>query len=364
MLLYHNYKVIVAGQDVTSRFDPRLLSISITRASGEASDTCDLNLSDPDGVIVLPTKRDTVLIQIDGQQAFEGFVSDVDYKWGKGDGRTLTVSASSIDQGGKTKEPVLRHKDDATLEEVAKEFGHKAGLEVTVAGSITSIKRSYWSMHRESFMSWAQRVSDEVGASLKIIGSRAFIVGINEGISASGKTLTPIIAQDGVNMIGGNISPIISRPKFKDVEIEYFDVAKGERVKKKVPTGINDVDASLRSVITAADEDQADKRAGAEGKKSDREKGSGSVQILGDVFAEPEAICSVSGVRPGIDGDYRISSVTHTIDKSSGFKTDLSLKQPQGEAGKDTRGSAASEVQNSKQYPVIGIEPVVPGNIA
>ena len=186
-------------------------------------------------------------------------------------------------------------------------------------------------------MSWGQRIAKEVGASFKILGSDAYLVAINEGISASGKPLTPISATYGVNLISGNISPIISRPKFKEVEISYFDVAKGEKVKVKAPTGISDVDAALRTVISAADEDQAKNKAEAAGKNSDREKGAGSVTILGDVYAEPEALCFLSGIRPGIDGTYRISSVTHNLSKGSGFTTDVDLKQPQGGAGVDAR---------------------------
>jgi hypothetical protein len=332
----NDYEVNIAGQDVTSRFDPHLLSIDITRASGEAADECTLSLSDQDGNIVLPQERAPVQVSINGGDGFNGFVTDVSYSFSKS-GRTLEISCSSVDQGSQIKEPRLRHKDDATLSDVASEWGSKVGLAVTVAGSIAGINRPYWLCQTESFMSWGQRIAREVGASFKILGSRAFMVALNEGISASGKPLTPIKAAYGFNLISGNISPIISRPKFKNVEVSYFDVAKGEKVKVDVPTGINDVDSALRTVITAANEDDAKKRGESASKNSDREKGSGSVTILGDIYAEPEAICEISGIRPGIDGSYRIASVKHKLSKGSGFQTELDLKQPQSGAGVDSR---------------------------
>lgn len=341
-----SYQVLVAGQDVTSRFDPLLLSIKITRSAKEASDEATLELSDHSGNILLPQDRAPVLIRINGAQAFEGFVSDVDYSFGKGDGRRLSVSASSIDQGSKVKEPVLRHKDDASFQDVAKEWGAKAGLQVSLAGSITGIQRKYWLAQNESFMSWGQRMATEYGASFKIIGSRCFIVSLNEGISISGKTLTPVDAVYGQNLKSGSIAPIISRPKFKNVEISYFDVAKGKRVKVEAPTGIDDVDSALRTVITAADEDQAKRRAEAHGKNSDREKGGGSVTILGNVYAEPEALCNLSGIRPGIDGSYRIASVEHSLSKKGGFETTLNLKQPQNGAGVDSRGGGVASTSS------------------
>lgn len=338
-MLLAKYQVIVMinGQDVSSRWNPLLEDLTITRASGETADNCDLKLADADGSTILPSERAEVQVIIRGDLAFMGYVSDVTYSWDKGGGSSLEISCSSVDQGGPAKEPKSSHKDDASLSDRASQLASKAGMSVTVAGSITSIQRKYWGSVNESFMSWGQRISKEIGASFKILGKQAYLVAINEGISSSGKPLTPIAAVRGQNLISGSISPIISRPKFKDVEVSYFDIAKGEKVKKTVPSGISDVDANLRSVISAADEDQANSRASAAGKQSDREKGAGSVTILGNVLAEPEALCMISGVRPGIDGSYRISSVTHKISKGSGFQTDLDLRQPQDGAGVDSR---------------------------
>ena len=113
-------------------------------------------------------------------------------------------------------------------------------------------------------------------------------------------------------------------------------------MKVDVPTGIQGVDAALRKVISAADEDQAKKRGEADGRDSEREQGAGSVTLLGDENAEPEANCNLSGVRPGIDGTYRISQVTLNLSKGDGFTMDLDLKQPQGSAGVDSRGGKSS----------------------
>lgn len=330
-------QIIVAGQDVTSRFQPSLKDVKITRASGEAADTCDLTLSDKNGKNILPGERAPVVVIVNGDLGFTGFVSDVTSNGGKGSGMELELSCSSIDQGSAVKQQQLKHKDDSSLSDFGSQLASAAGLALTVAGSIAGITRPYWLAQQESFMSWGQRIAKEIGASFKIIGDQAYLVGLNEGISASGKPLTPISAIRGINLERWSISPIISRPKFKEVEVSYFDIKKGERVSQKVPTGNSDVDASLRTVIGAANEDQAKNKANGASKSSDREKGAGSITIIGDILAEPEAICNVSGVRPGIDGAYRISSVSHSISKGSGFTSEISLREPQGSAGVDGR---------------------------
>ena len=294
-------------------------------------------LADKDGLVLLPQERATVSVEINGNWAFEGFVSDANSTGSKGSGREIKITASSIDHGSKAKQPSLRHKDKASLKDVASEWGQKAGIQMQVLGSLASIERDYWIQQNESYVSWGQRIAREVGGTLKIIGSRGFLTPRNEGISSSGRPLTPIIARWGDNLLEWDISPIISRPKFNKVALSYFDRAKGERVEVEVDTGIADVDSKLRALVTVANEEQAKKKGEAHGKESDREKGGGNVGIVGDAVAEPEAVCTVVGARSGIDGSYQIDTVSHSISKGSGFTTSLGLKQPKGGAGVDRR---------------------------
>jgi phage protein D len=55
------------------------------------------------------------------------------------------------------------------------------------------------------------------------------------------------------------------------------------------------------------------------------------------VEAQAEGTLVLSGARPGIDGSYRIVSVTHKETRSGGATTSLELKQPTGGAGNDGR---------------------------
>lgn len=346
-----DYKVIIGGVDVTSRFYPRLLDLSIERAAGQATDSADIKLADPDGTTFMPSDRAPIDIYLAGHWAFTGFVTEVSCTLDKKGGREMNISAESADHGAKPKEPSLRHKDKATLATVAQEFGAKAGLSVQVLGSIASVEREYWLQQNESFLSWGQRMAREVGGTFKVIGNRAFLAARNEGLSASGQPLTPIAATVGVNLLECNVTPIVSRPKYKNVKLSYFDIAKGEKVEVEMDTGITDVDVILRSTLAVANKDQAEQKAKSLSKESDREKGQGSVTIIGDARAEPEALCILSGMRPGADGAYRIDAVSHRLDKGSGFTTTLQLRQPQQGAGTDSRGSKTASAGGALTAP-------------
>lgn len=328
------YTVSVGGADRTASLRPLCEKISVSKSAGKASDTCSMTFADPNGSMVLPQERKPLEISINGIIAFRGFVDDVDYDFN--DGKKIIVSGSSIDSGGKGKETDLKSKDNATFSDVANEWGKAVGLSIFVSGSITSVVRPFWILQNESFHSWAEDIAGKLGATYKAIGDQAFFVGRNEGLSASGKPLTPINAVYGANIKGGNISPIVTRPKFSETGSRYFDQDLGEYVVEKIKTAASDVEAIWFSPNAEASKENAKQLNTANSKAVEREQGDGHVVILGDASAEPEAEVNVSGIRPGIDGTYRADSIDHDL-SDAGFITKIQLKHPTGGAGVDKR---------------------------
>ncbi len=338
------FKVVIDGNDVTSRFDPLVKSITVTKNSKRSAHTAEIKLADPDGTTFLPPDGAKMQISLghegDGaDEVFDGTVNDVNSSGAKGSGRELKISATSADQKSKVKQPALRHKDKGTLKDVATEWGQKAGLQVQVIGSLASVERDYWLQQNESFQAWGQRMAEENGATFQIVGNRAIFSPRNEGISASGKPLTPVNAIFGDNMVSWDISPTIGRPQYEKVQVRYYDREEAKWKDENVDVRGADAKVKLTEQMPAANKANAGGKAKAGSKKSEREKGSGSVEILGDYAAEPEAPCFVSGARPGIDGEYIIDSVTHTVTKRDGFSTKLTIKKPTGTAGKDSRST-------------------------
>lgn len=336
-------KVVIAGNDVTSRFRPRLLSISISKASKRSAHTCDLTLADVDGSLLLPADGDEVQVSL-GQAgsaaglAFTGTVNNVESSGGRG-GRKLSIKAASSDQKSKVKQPALRHKDKGKFKATAEEWGKKAGLDVTVIGELADVERDYWSMQHESFQQWGQRMAEELGATFQIVGKRAAFAPRNDGKSASGKPLTPITAAwgSGGNLLQWKIASTDSRPAYKEVKARYFDRKTGQWKQSSAEVENGGSEAQLNIQIPYADEKSAKAKASSSARESKRAKGGGSITIVGNASAEPEAKCTLSGTRPGIDGEYIIDQVEHSVSRSDGWETKLTLKLPSGSAGKDSR---------------------------
>lgn len=336
------FKVLIAGNDVTGRWAPTLESVSVTRAAREAADTAEATLADPDGRTFMPQTGDDFIVHLGHVetgtgQVFEGFVDSVRTSGDKQRGRKISITGSSVDNKSKVKAAGLRSEVDKSFEDVAKAWGEKAGLQITVAGDLAGEFRSYWLMQHESFMGWGQRMARELGASFKIVGRRGFFAPLNEGISATGKTLTPIYGTWDVNLLDWDITPILGRPQYGKVIGRHYDVnaAKWREVEQLVKDA--DIDVDFRAILGSANEANAKQQSKSTGKDSEREKGDGSATILGDYAAEPEAQFILKGAREGADGTYTIDSLTHSLDKGSGFTTALTLKHPTAGAGRDSR---------------------------
>lgn len=336
-----SFRVEVNGTDYTSRFDPLVKSIDVTDKDGLTSDTCSITLADTEGSIIFPSEGDRlkVYLGIDGAAGlvFSGFIDEVTESFSKGGGFEMKIGAKGVDSRSKAKEPMQKHKDDAKFGDVAKEWGRAAGLDmVMVSEALASIQSTYWAMQGESFIHWGQRVARDIGATFKIQDGKAMFVETNGGKTASGQTLPTIVAAWADNLLSGEISPVVSRPRHKKVTARYYDpkAAKWKETDAEISDSGSEADHIPR--FTAPDEETAKRKAKALKTRSERNSGEGSVTILGTPDAKPEGICQIVGVRPGVDGSYRIEGVTHKLTRS-GYTTSLDLKQPHGDAGKDNR---------------------------
>lgn len=344
MAVKSTYYIEVAGTDVTGNFSRDATTISVTDSAGEASDTASITVDDTDGHIALPAIGAAIVIGLGWESpviVFEGIVDDVTSAGSRGGGRQITISAKSADTvKGKTKEQGRRHKDNATLESVAKDWGGEAGLEVSVHADLASIQRTYWSMNNESFPAWADRIAKQVGATFKIYGTKAVFVPRSAGVSAKGQPLTPVMVRGGQggNLISWSIKPMLGRPQHKEIRTVYFDAAKGEHKDVRTPASY-DTEAGAIKTTRYLEEDEATSksRSGSVEKETDRDRGGGSVEIDGDPLAQAEAPLILSDTRPGVDGTYTIESVTHNRSRGGGFTTSCTIKRPTGGAGKDDR---------------------------
>lgn len=350
-------QVIIDGKDVSSSFWKYLMDLRVSLKSGGSSDKATIRLDDRRGVLLLPKDDAAVLIRIDGVEVFRGKVTDVESSGARGEGRVLTIEADGVDSKGKAKEPKQKHWDKKKLKDILSEAGKEAGIpNVQVDSQLGDIEFEYEAMDNESFMAFGQRLAEAVGGTFAVSDDRAAMVKRSSGKSASGKALTPIVAAWGVNLISWKIKPFSGRSRFKKVKQQYYDRKAAKWVTAEVEVQDDGAKAEHTARYAGADKGAAERKAENDKTAAEREKGGGSIGIDGDARAFPEAPLTLTGARPGADGSYVIDSVDHSVSRSA-FTTDLEVKKPGGDAGKDSRkpapGGAPSPSGGSPSPPQI-----------
>lgn len=336
------YQISAGGTNITGELAKYLISLTVSDKVGTHSDSANITLDDKDGQIVLPPPAAPISIMLGWQggaiaEVFRGTLDEPRASGSRG-GRIIKLTAKGLDTSSKAKEPQLRHFDDMSIQDALSEAGQFAGIsEVKVDPDLAQIVRPYLNMHDESFINFGERIAREVGGNFKVVGTRAVLTLKNGGQNAGGVSLATVRAVWGDNLHKYDITPRLGRPALKSVKARYYDADQAEWLETEKETGLEDQEAVGAHRFSKADESEADEQAGSDAATSKRDAGEGSVIIEGDVTAQPEGRCLVTGTRPGCDGLYRIEVVSHKYSRGSGFLTGLSLRQPDDGAGTDSR---------------------------
>ena len=329
-----NWSVAINGTDRTGGMAKYLTDISVTDKAGVTSDSCSLTFDDTAGQLRLPHNDEEIMIRLNGVKVFSGIVSAVRSKGDLGGGRMLSVTGKGVDTRGKAKEGQRFHMDDATLGNFLKKSAEKAGFSIDVHADLASLKRSYWSNDRQSFLHLGERMARELGATFKVRGKKAVLAprGLDLGLPA-------IVGVVGSNVISWDISPDLGRGRFSAGSIDYLDRETGkiETANESFDTGASKAEATQVGRELAANKDEAKQKLKGRKQDANREGGKGSVVLNITPSAQAEGLFTLSGARAGVDGTYKITSVTHKASRSGGATTSLQLEQPQGGAGVDGR---------------------------
>jgi phage protein D len=350
-------KVIVDGQDMTDRWSPYLLSVQVMLTEDSELATADIELSDRHGVLKLPEIGRTVQIELGWGTSIKTFEGPIDSRRSHGqrsNGRRLSVHAKSVSLTEPVKQPQRDtigegekpdgEMDKKKFEEAVQKFAKEAGFQVEIGKEIGQIERPSWSITGESFMSWGKRISREIGANFVMEGKKGYFSKLGESSNAKGEQLSGIEARwarDG-NLKAWDIEPASGRPTWKDTNASFFDRLEGARKwansqSENQQQGQKlDGKAGWFTLFEAFTKEQAEQQSKSDSTNAQHQQGNGWVVIKGEPRAQPSATVTVKGIRDGVDGEYKIRTVTHTYKRGGGFETLMDILEASTQG--DTRG--------------------------
>jgi len=322
--------VSLAGAPLSGLVYGMIESVTISDKAGTSTDTATIVFNDATGMLQMPETGSAAAVALGKPipaPLFSGTVEKVTSEGGR-NGRRLTVTCRGVDVASKVREPQRRHFDDMSVEEILKEAGGAVGVtRFLISEKFKSMVRDYEAMDNEDLITFGERLAKEVGATFKFRDDTLVFAERGSGLSPSGQPLPVALAARGMNLHTWSVSPRSSRPRYKLIEVRWFDRAAAEWKKVEREVEIEGATTTGVGIWEAANEQLADQRADALKAEMERDLGEGTVVTELTPFAQPEGSLLLIGAKGGIDGLYRVDVVTHEYNRSGASRTTIRVKE-------------------------------------
>lgn len=320
MGLKPSFSVVANGNDISSVIYQLFESITVTDKTGIESDSCEISLiDDPTNPIEMPVKGAELKVSMgyDGELQNMGlFIVDEVELSGPPDKMIIRCRAAvqTESKTGKTSLQTQKSRvwdKDITVEGVVLKIATEHNLEHLVSDSLKSVKLPQITQSDESDLSFLMRLSKRYDAVCKPAGGKLLFV--KRGEIDLGKVELTRYQVSNWTMTSS------SRDSAGTVITYWHEKNKAKKIEMKLGEG----EPVRRLRHTYLDEKSARAAAQSALDSSKRNEVKVSIELPGDPLLSAEAKLSLSSFRSGIDGDWLIDSVTHAIDKTTGFMSSL-----------------------------------------
>lgn len=325
MGLRPGFAVVANDANITTAILERFCSMTITDAVGFESDTLEISLADDplNPIAMPPTGAElTVSLGYDGVLVNMGVfvVDEIEFSgWPAAMLIRGRASVQTESKGGKTSlltQKSRSWKEGTTIADVVKKIASEHSMEPKVSDSIAKMKIPHTDQTDESDLSFLVRLSKRYDAVCKPSGGKLLFVKRGES------DLAPITVL-GTECSTYNMT--LSRRDSPGTVIAYWHSKKGAK-KIEVKVGEGEPVRRLRHWYP----DEATAKSAAQAELDARKRGEYrlSLSLPGNPLFSAEAPLIAAAFRPDVDGEWLACSVTHTLDKNTGYSCQIEAEKP------------------------------------
>lgn len=303
------YRITVSDKDITGLVADRLLSLTLTDEAGVTSDRLELVLDDRDQKLAVPATRATIQVSIGYTTNLvdkgKYVVEEVELQ---GPERKMTIRANATGASKGAGAAKERSWDDTTLGKIARSIASKHGWKAAISPDLDSIKIEHIDQH-ENDLQFLVRLAADNGAVAKVADQRLVIAPHAEGKSVSGKSL-PRIAIDASEATEWSWQTA-ARGDYKGVKATYHDT-KGATRGEAVAGEDTDNTHTLPHTYTSKGAAQRAAKSKLDALKRAKDKFT-ITSMPGNPLIQAESRLVATGFRAGVDGEWNVNKVTHTL---------------------------------------------------
>lgn len=317
------FRLSLAGNDLTGLVSPRLITLTLTDNRGLEADQLDIALSDHDGLLEIPAKGAKISLALgwsDTGLVEKGIyiVDEVEHS-GAPDQMTIRARGTDLREGFKARR--TRSWDTATVGDIIRSIAVEYGLGPVISIVLDQVLLAHIDQANESDANLLTRLGEQHDAIASVKAGRLLFMPAGKSTSASGLPLPHITLTraDGDQ----HRYLVADRDSYSGVRAYYYDP--NSAAKKEAIAGGGDNLKDLRHTYT--DEQSAVTAARAEWNRLQRGSATLTYTLArGRADLIPELTYSLVGVKPQIDAIVWLGGrVVHYL-SDSGYTTSLELE--------------------------------------
>lgn len=332
------FRVTVNGQDQTSVFLPRVRAIRITDTAGIQSDSCEILLADHIGLlpIALPPEGAEITLAFGylfATQVMGVYIADeVEVSGPPGQMRiTGYATAHGKSAGGKSPISTARNRswpEGTTVAAMVGKIAGETGFRSAVSAEAGAMTLPHIDQLAESDANLLTRVARDQGLIFKPAGGALVMCKPGESASASGQAL-PVVSLTPKDVTTWSMRRA-RRQAYDKVVASYRDFGASDPVDVEVdarPEGVTGVAQVKRLQPIYPTEAAARAAAEAEANRSRRGATALRLTLPGRADLMAEGKLRLSRFRPGVSGDWLVTSVSHSLDEG-GWSASVEAEGP------------------------------------
>lgn len=327
---------ITADQvDITAAIASRFISLTLTDAVGMESDMLEITLADnnPLAPIAIPPTGAELQLSLgyDGMNLPMGlFVCDEVELAGWPGEMVIRARAATYDKskGGKSDLQTQKTRSwpkGTKLGDMVAKIAKEHGMEPAVAASLKFIVLPHTDQADESDINLLLRLAKKYDAVVKPANGKLVLAKRGESKSVSGETLASV-ALVPTDCTAWRM--VLAKRETAGMVVAYWHAVKQAK-RNEVKVGKGEPVRRLKQYYPT----QEMALAAARAELSKRERGEQTVALTctGSPLIAAECPLTLAAFRPGVDGEWLISRVTHRLDASGGYVCDLEAEKPNKE---------------------------------
>jgi len=314
------FKVEYENTDITAHISPYVLSVGYTDFEHGQSDEVEIQIEDSNHLWKAdwyPSKGDSLKLNIgyEGEKLLNCGSFEIDELEFSAPPDTITLKALAANIKKALRQNNSVAYENKTLKQIAQEVADKHNL--TLVGSIKDIKIKRITQNKKRDLEFLKNLAEEYGYIFKISDNKLTFYE-----TAKLKTANPALILYRADLTSFTIRDK-THDQYKSCEVTYHDPKAKKAVTSKINGNSNKAD-TLKINKRCENKEQAILKAQAGINKNSPIEG--SLSLMGN----PHLVAGLNIELKGfyhLSGKYHIKQAKHSIDRISGYKTDLEVEK-------------------------------------